>query len=217
MRRLLLLALLPIVAHADGIIMCKSAAGVADGDLLGKCPIAERPCVTSITPGTLVRSHIDPNETHIWRKWSSLPENGPVRGCASWTTKNVLAPQITVTGAAPVPPKSAITVVAGPVLNWNAVPTATSYRVYRGTVSGVYGAPTTVTSNSYPLTGLEPGSYFYVVSWLDADGESPKSPEANVIVPAQTGLPATLNHTCTPAVAKKVGDVTQWISTCTLQ
>ncbi|MBI2946443.1 MAG: DUF1929 domain-containing protein [Verrucomicrobia bacterium] len=80
-------------------------------------------------------------------------------------------------------------------LNWNASPTATSYNVKRSTTSG--GPYTTiatgVTGTTHRDTGLTAGTtYFYVVSGVNPQGESPNSNQASATPVAGgtgTGLP----------------------------
>ncbi|MCZ6690275.1 MAG: DUF1565 domain-containing protein [Planctomycetota bacterium] len=68
-------------------------------------------------------------------------------------------------------------------LAWNAVAGATSYSVYRDTTTPVVSGPATlvtsgVTATSYSDTGLTNGTtYFYVVTAVNAGGESPDSME----------------------------------------
>lgn len=82
-------------------------------------------------------------------------------------------------------------------LNWTASSGATSYNVKRSTTSGgPYTTITNVTTTSYTDTGLVNGTtYYYVVSALNAGGESANSTQAsatpNTPPPAPTGLTAT--------------------------
>ena len=61
-----------------------------------------------------------------------------------------------------------------PVLTWNAVPGATSYKVYRATSkSGTYSLLGTVTTTSYTNTGAKEGTtYYYRVKAANGAGES---------------------------------------------
>ena len=61
-----------------------------------------------------------------------------------------------------------------PVLTWNAVPGATSYKVYRATSkSGTYSLLGTVTTTSYTNTGAKEGTtYYYKVKAVNGAGES---------------------------------------------
>lgn len=81
---------------------------------------------------------------------------------------------------------------------WNASSGATSYNVKRATVSGgPYTTTTNCTAILYMDLALAAGTYYYVVSARNADGESANSTEASAIVdcavtPAPTGLAATV-------------------------
>jgi fibronectin type 3 domain-containing protein len=85
-------------------------------------------------------------------------------------------------GAPPPPTPTGLTAAAGNaqvLLSWNASTGATSYNVKRGTVSGgpytVVGTPSTP---SFTDTGVSNGTtYFYVVSAVNANGESANSGE----------------------------------------
>jgi fibronectin type 3 domain-containing protein len=88
-------------------------------------------------------------------------------------------------------------------LSWNASATATSYNVKRGTTSGgPYTKISSPTATSFIDTSLTDGTtYFYVVSAVNATGESANSSEANAkpVAPAQapaapTGLIATAGN-----------------------
>ena len=61
-----------------------------------------------------------------------------------------------------------------PVLTWNAVPGATSYKVYRATSkSGTYSLLGTVTTTNYTNTGAKEGTtYYYKVKAANGAGES---------------------------------------------
>ena len=61
-----------------------------------------------------------------------------------------------------------------PVLTWNAVPGATSYKVYRATSqNGTYSLLGTVTATSYTNTGAKEGTtYYYKVKAANGAGES---------------------------------------------
>ncbi|MFH0837869.1 MAG: S-layer homology domain-containing protein, partial [Patescibacteria group bacterium] len=68
-------------------------------------------------------------------------------------------------------------------LTWDAVSGATSYKVYRSTVSGSYGAAiATPTSGLYADYELALGTYYYKVSAVNAAGESSLSGEKSVIL-----------------------------------
>ena len=76
--------------------------------------------------------------------------------------------------AAPVVKIGNSTTSGKPVLTWNAVPGATSYKVYRATSqSGTYSLLGTVTTTSYTNTGAKEGTtYYYKVKAANGAGES---------------------------------------------
>ena len=103
----------------------------------------------------------------------------------------------------PPPAPTGLTATAGNAqvtLSWTASTGATSYNIKRATVSGgpYTTIATNVTSLSYTNTGLVNGTvYYYVVSAVNANGESANSaqvsatPSAGSLPPAPTGLTAT--------------------------
>ena len=114
--------------------------------------------------------------------------------------------QVSATPQPAIPPvPTGLTATPGSTqvsLSWNASSGATSYNVKRATVSG--GPYTTVfspTSTSYTNTGLTNGTtYFYVVSAVNASGESGNSSQVSAtpqpaIPPVPTGLTATAGST----------------------
>ncbi len=92
-------------------------------------------------------------------------------------------------------------------LTWNASSGAISYHVKRATVSGgpysQVGAPT---SNTFINTGLVNGvTYFYVVSALNASGESANSAQASATpssAPASADVTITVDPTNTKPISK---------------
>jgi fibronectin type 3 domain-containing protein len=84
-------------------------------------------------------------------------------------------------------------------LSWNVSPGATGYHVKRSTTSGAEMQIAAPVSNSYTDTGLTNGTkYFYVVSAVNAGGESANSSEVSATPtapatppPAPSGLQAT--------------------------
>ena len=122
---------------------------------------------------------------------------GPVAGGGSANSSQVSA---TPQGAVPAPPTglSATPGNAQVSLSWTASSGATSYNVKRSTTSG--GPYTTVgnpTGTTFTNTGLTNGTtYFYVVSAVNASGESGNSNQVSatpqgVAPAAPTGLTAT--------------------------
>ncbi|HJW31598.1 MAG TPA: hypothetical protein VJ508_20375 [Saprospiraceae bacterium] len=87
---------------------------------------------------------------------------------------------LTVTGNAPI------------TLSWNSVSGATSYNVYRGTISGGLATKTRVASNinatTYTDMSTQVGTtYFYQVTAEDSDGVSDPSNEVNATSQSQNG------------------------------
>ena len=87
-------------------------------------------------------------------------------------------------------------------LTWPAVTGATSYNLYRSATSGGEGSvpiATGLTGTSYTNTGLASGKqYFYLLTAVNANGESALSTEVTNIAPvptAPTGLTATSGNT----------------------
>ena len=85
-------------------------------------------------------------------------------------------------------------------LSWNTSPGATSYNIKRGTVSGgPYTNIATALATVYMDSGLPYGTYYYVVSAVNAAGESANSTEAIAVLTcstpgAPTGLAATAEN-----------------------
>ena len=100
---------------------------------------------------------------------------------------------------APVAP--ALNVLTGGVqqvvLGWGVVAGATSYKVYYGTVAGVYGSPVDVGDvATYTMTGLNSSTKYYVaVTAVNAGGESSKSNEQNVVTLPDAPVAPVLNTT----------------------
>ena len=80
-----------------------------------------------------------------------------------------------------------------PMLTWNAVSGATSYKVYRATSkSGTYSLLGTVTATSYTNTGAKAGTtYWYKVKAVNSAGESAFS---NVVSGKTTVTTLTMGH-----------------------
>jgi fibronectin type 3 domain-containing protein len=113
----------------------------------------------------------------------------------------------TPTLAAPATPTgvNAVAMTQQVNVSWNSTSGATSYNVKRSTTHG--GPYTTIASpatNSYPNTGLTNGTtYYYVVSAVNAAGESANSTEVSA-TPVATAPPVPTGLTATPG-DKQVG------------
>jgi fibronectin type 3 domain-containing protein len=115
--------------------------------------------------------------------------------------------QASATPAAPVMPPMAPTGLQAAAGNaqvsliWTASAGATSYRVKRATISGgPYTQISAPTSLTYTDTGLTNGTvYFYVVSALDAAGESPNSTQVSATPVAPAMPPAAPTNLQTTA------------------
>ena len=83
-----------------------------------------------------------------------------------------------------------------PMLTWNAVSGATSYKVYRATSqNGTYSLLGTVTATSYTNTGAKAGTtYWYKVKAVNSAGESAYS---NVVSGKTTVTTLTMGHSAT--------------------
>ena len=83
-----------------------------------------------------------------------------------------------------------------PMLTWNAVSGATSYKVYRATSQkGTYSLLGTVTATSYTNTGAKAGvTYYYKVKAVNSAGESAYS---NVVSGKTTVTTLTMGHSST--------------------
>ena len=80
-----------------------------------------------------------------------------------------------------------------PMLTWNAVSSATSYKVYRATSQkGTYSLLGTVTATSYTNTGAKAGvTYYYKVKAVNSAGESAYS---NIVSGRATVMTLTMGH-----------------------
>lgn len=114
--------------------------------------------------------------------------------------------------SAPAAP-SALAAIAGNQqisLSWTASSGATSYHVKRATVSGgPYSQVGTPTSNTFVNTVLANGTtYFYVVSALNATGESPNSSQASATPSSTPPSAPDVTITVDPT---KTSPISQWI------
>ena len=83
-----------------------------------------------------------------------------------------------------------------PMLTWNAVSGATSYKVYRAaSQNGTYSLLGTVTTTSYTNTGAKAGAtYYYKVKAINSAGESAYS---NIVSGKATVTTLTMGHSAT--------------------
>jgi fibronectin type 3 domain-containing protein len=118
--------------------------------------------------------------------------------------------QVSATPEAPgVPPAAPTNLTATPgnatvILTWTASTGATGYNVKRATTDGgPYTQLAAATSNGFTDSSVTNGTtYFYVVSALNAEGESPNSAQASATPVAPTVPPAAPIHlTATPGNA----------------
>jgi hypothetical protein len=100
------------------------------------------------------------------------------------TTTVTLPPSTSPPSTSPSPPGQVTGLSAGPgggsgevSLSWNAVPGATSYRIYRSSTSGVSGS-LIATETDTDYTDVPGAPAYYQVSAVNAGGEGPRSAEA---------------------------------------
>jgi len=99
-------------------------------------------------------------------------------------------------GVVPAPGnvQAALLNAAGIQISWNAVPNATSYRIYRG--ESAFGSYTLINSGAtlaYTDTELSPATtYYYRVSAVHSTGESEQSYSASATTPAES-IPIVYN------------------------
>jgi hypothetical protein len=167
-----------VLASANASILVRKA---------GDIPVAAR-VLGDTANGTMVFTGIPPDtynvEFHPYR--SSLDELS-----SQSTVGNVQVlppPPATPTGVAATAGNRQVTVT------WNAVASATSYRIYRGLSATVATLSTDVTTTSFVDQPLSNGTpYFYWVSASNAGGASANSTaiSATPKLPAPTGLTVT--------------------------
>jgi cellulose 1,4-beta-cellobiosidase len=108
------------------------------------------------------------------------------------TSANITSAFLQIVPGAVPPAPTGLTATAGSAqvaLSWNATSGATGYNVKRSTTNGgpYSNVATNVTSPSFTNTGLTNGTtYYYVVTAVNASGESPVSTQASA-TPGATG------------------------------
>ena len=114
--------------------------------------------------------------------------------------QSAASPQVSAAPAAPVavpPAPTGATATPGNAqvtIGWNAVPGATSYNIYWSTAAGVTtanGTKITGAANPYIQTALVNGTtYYYVLTAVNAVGESVASPQVSAAPAAPAAVPA---------------------------
>ncbi|MGA7853451.1 MAG: glycoside hydrolase family 44 protein [Candidatus Acidiferrales bacterium] len=117
---------------------------------------------------------------------------------AAYSSAGSSANSAEVSATPALPPPSAPTGLSAAAGNaqitvrWNASTGATSYQVKRSTTSGAETQISAPTANSFTDAGLSNGTkYFYVVSAVNAGGESANSSEVSATATAPATPPAT--------------------------
>jgi hypothetical protein len=180
------LAIVAVEAHAANIYTCPNAA------LNGKGPIASHPCATVPTPlpanAALVARASDAKGTNnYWSAYGGVPANAYLSTDAGWVLKSAAA-----TTATPVtPPVTPVTPVGQAQLTWSVVTLNTdnsavagpiNYKIFAGTATPLE-VKATVSTPSYLVTGLTPGTWLFAVSAVDKDGnESAQSATVSKVV-----------------------------------
>jgi len=84
-------------------------------------------------------------------------------------------------------------------INWDAVPEATGYQVYRSSDGSNYTLINVCTINTYTDTGLNPSTtYYYKVSTLGSNGESELSNQVSAATQEAASIPAPSGLSATP-------------------
>jgi hypothetical protein len=130
----------------------------------------------------------------------------------SLTTANIASAFLQVVPGAVPPTPTGLAATSGNeqvALTWNAVSGATGYNVKRSTTNGgpYVNVAQGVTTNAYTNTGLTNGTpYYYVVTAVNASGESPVSLQVSA-TPATTG-----SDTGGVTVTKAVTSASPWFN-----
>ena len=128
------------------------------------------------------KGHTEDRESYVFSPDSKVIVNGTM--WETWSYKvtdtfswlRVFSPEYTISAvpAAPVVKAGNSAASGKPMLTWDAVDGATSYRVYRATAkNGAYRLLGSVTTTTYVNTGAKDGvTYYYMVTAVNDSGES---------------------------------------------
>ena len=128
--------------------------------------------------------------TTYYYRVKAVNRDGMASGYSNIVSGNVV---VTPKPSAPVVKIGNSAASGKPMLTWNAVSGATSYKVYRATSqSGTYSLLGTVTATSYTNTGAKAGvTYYYKVKAVNSAGESAYS---NIVSGRATVTTLTMGH-----------------------
>ena len=131
--------------------------------------------------------------TTYYYRVKAVNRDGMASGYSNIVSGNVV---VTPKPSAPVVKIGNSAASGKPMLTWNAVSGATSYKVYRATSqSGTYSLLGTVTATSYTNTGAKAGvTYYYKVKAVNSAGESAYS---NIVSGRATVTTLTMGHSST--------------------
>ena len=146
------------------------------------------------------KGHTEDRESYVFSPDSKVIVNGTM--WETWSYKvtdtfswlRLFSPEYTISAApaAPVVTAGNSAVSGKPMLTWDAVDGATSYRVYRATSqNGPYRLLGSVTTTTYVNTGAKDGvTYYYMVTAINDSGESAFSNTVSGQNKAVTSKPA---------------------------
>ena len=146
------------------------------------------------------KGHTEDRESYVFSPDSKVIVNGTM--WETWSYKvtdtfswlRVFSPEYTISAvpAAPVVKAGNSATSGKPMLTWDAVDGATSYRVYRATSqNGPYRLLGSVTTTTYVNTGAKDGvTYYYMVTAINDSGESAFSNTVSGQNKAVTSKPA---------------------------
>ena len=146
------------------------------------------------------KGHTEDRESYVFSPDSKVIVNGTM--WETWSYKvtdtfswlRLFSPEYTISAApaAPVVTAGNSATSGKPMLTWDAVDGATSYRVYRATSqNGPYRLLGSVTTTTYVNTGAKDGvTYYYMVTAINDSGESAFSNTVSGLNKAVTSKPA---------------------------